>query len=105
RFIEENTEDVDILKDTENLKYYNEYGGFSEDGKEYWICVNKEKRLPTVWSHVMANEKFGTIVTENMGGYSWYKNSRLNRLTSWNNHPSLDIPSEVIYVKDMDTKE
>ena len=105
RFIEENTEDVDILKDTEKLKYYNEYGGFSEDGKEYWICVNKEKRLPTVWSHVMANEKFGTIVTENMGGYSWYKNSRLNRLTSWNNHPSLDIPSEVIYVKDMDTKE
>ena len=104
-FIEENTEDVDILKNKENLKYYNEYGAFSEDGKEYWICVNKEKRLPTVWSHIMANEKFGTIVTENMGGYSWYKNSRLNRLTSWNNNPSLDIPSEIIYVKDMDTKE
>lgn len=103
--IEENAEDVNILKDTENLKYYNEYGAFSEDGKEYWICVNKEKRLPTVWSHIMANEKFGTIVTENMGGYSWYKNSRLNRLTSWNNNPSLDIPSEVIYVKDMDTKQ
>ncbi len=105
QFIEENTEDMDILKDTENLKYYNEYGAFSEDGKEYWICVNQEKRLPTVWSHIMANEKFGTIVTENMGGYSWYKNSRLNRLTTWNNNPSLDIPSEVIYVKDMDTKQ
>ncbi len=105
QFVEENAEDIDILKDTEKLKYYNEYGAFSEDGKEYWICVNKEKRLPTVWSHIMANEKFGTIVTENMGGYSWYKNSRLNRLTSWNNNPSFDIPSEIIYVKDMDTKE
>ena len=105
QFIEENTEDVDILKDTERLKYYNEYGGFSEDGKEYWIRINRENRLPTVWSHIMANEKFGTIVTENMGGYSWYKNSRLNRLTSWNNNPSMDIPSEVIYVKDMDTKK
>ena len=104
-FIEENTEDIDILKDTENLKYYNEYGAFSEDGKEYWIRTNKGNRLPTVWSHIMANEKFGTIVTENMGGYSWYKNSRLNRLTSWNNNPSIDIPSEVIYVKDMDTKK
>ena len=104
-FIEENAEDVDILKNTENLKYYNEYGAFSEDGKEYWICVNKDKRLPTVWSHTMANEKFGTIVTENMGGYSWYKNSRLNRLTSWNNNPSLDIPSEIIYIKDMETKQ
>ena len=104
-FVEENTEDIDILKNTETLKYYNEYGAFSEDGKEYWICVNTEKRLPTVWSHIMANEKFGTIVTENMGGYSWYKNSRLNRLTSWNNQPSFDIPSEVIYLKDMDTKQ
>ena len=105
QFVEENTEDVDILKDTKALKYYNEYGAFSEDGKEYWIRANKENRLPTVWSHIMANEKFGTIVTENIGGYSWYKNSRLNRLTSWNNNPSFDIPSEVIYVKDMDTKK
>ncbi len=104
-FIGETTEDVDIIKDKENLKYYNEYGGFSADGKEYWIKINQDKRLPTVWSHIMANEKFGTIVTENMGGYSWYKNSRLNRVTSWNNHPSYDIPSEVIYLKDMETKK
>ena len=104
-FIEENVEDIDILKNKKNLKYYNEYGGFSEDGKEYLIKVNKEKRLPTVWSHIMANEKFGTIVTENMGGYSWYKNSRLNRITTWNNNPSHDIPSEIIYIKDMETKK
>ena len=103
--IEENTEDIDILKDKEHLKYYNGYGGFSEDGKEYLIKVNQEKRLPTVWSHILANEKFGTIVTENMGGYSWYKNSRLNRITSWNNQPSYDIPSEIIYIKDMETKK
>ena len=104
-FVEESLEDVDILKNKESLKYYNEYGGFSEDGKEYLIKVNKENRLPTVWSHIMANEKFGTIVTENMGGYSWYKNSRLNRITSWNNNPSYDIPSEIIYIKDMETKK
>lgn len=104
-FIEENAEDIDILKNKENLKYYNEYGAFSEDGKEYFIKVNQEKRLPTVWSHIMANERFGTIVTENMGGYSWYKNSRLNRVTSWNNHPSYDMPSEIIYVKDIETKK
>ena len=104
-FVEENTEDIDILKNKETLKYYNEYGGFSEDGKEYFIKVNQKKRLPTVWSHIMANKKFGTIVTENMGGYSWYKNSRLNRLTTWDNHPSYDIPSEIIYMKDMETKK
>lgn len=88
---------------SEKLKYNNEYGGFSEDGKEYHIRINKEKRLPTVWSHIMANESFGTVMTESMGGYSWYKNSRLNRISAWNNNPVTDVPSEIIYLKDMDT--
>ena len=101
----ENNENIDILENVENLKYYNEYGAFSEDGKEYLIKVNTENRLPTVWSNIMANKKFGTLVTENMGGYSWYKNSRLNRVTAWENHASFDIPPEIIYLKDEETKK
>lgn len=101
----ENTENIDILEDSEKLKYYNEYGAFSEDGKEYLIKVNKENKLPTVWSHIMTNDKFGTLVTENMGGYTWYKNSRLNRVTSWENQANFDIPSEAIYLKDLETKK
>ena len=101
--IEEDNREIDILSNVEKLKYYNEYGAFSEDGKEYYIRTSKENRLPTVWSHILANEKFGTVVTENMGGYTWYRNSRLNRLTSWNNNASLDLPSEIIYLKDIDT--
>ena len=65
--------------DGNELKYYNEYGGFSKDGTEYNIRVNKEEKLPTVWSNIMANEKFGTVVTEGLGGYTWYKNSRLRK--------------------------
>ena len=101
----ENQENIDILQNTQDLKYYNEYGAFSADGKEYLIRTNKENRLPTVWSHIMANKKFGTLVTENMGGYTWYKNSRLNRVTSWENQPNYDIPSEIIYLKDQETKK
>ena len=100
----ENTDNIDILQNTDKLKYYNEYGAFSEDGKEYLIKTNRENRLPTVWSNIMANEKFGTLVTENMGGYTWYKNCRLNRITSWENRPDFDIPSEIIYLKDQETK-
>ena len=84
----------------EELKFFNEYGGFSSDGKEYIINVNKNKKTPLVWSHIMANKSFGTVVTEAMGGYTWYKNSRLNRLTAWSNDPVLDTPSEVIYLQD-----
>lgn len=86
--------------ESKNLKYYNEYGGFSQDGKEYIIKVNKDNKLPAVWCNILANENFGTIVTENMGGYTWYKNSRLNRITAWNNSSTMDIPSEVVYLKD-----
>lgn len=103
--IEDKSTGLDILENTENLKYYNEYGAFSEDGKEYRIKENKNHRLPTVWSHILANEKFGTLITDSMGGYTWYKNSRLNRVTSWQNHASYDIPSEVIYIKDLDNKK
>lgn len=96
-------ENITIPLDTENLRYYNEYGGFSEDGKEYIVKVNKNKRLPTVWSHIIANKNFGTLVTESMGGFTWYKNSRLNRLTTWSNNQVTDIPSEVIYMQEKET--
>ena len=96
--------DIDILKDKEKLKYFNEYGGFSENGKEYLIKTSKSNRLPTVWSHVIANDKFGTVVTENMGGYTWYKNCRLNRISTWQNDATMDTPSEIIYIKDEESK-
>lgn len=106
-YIEEPEEDnfkpqIDILRNEDN-KYYNGYGAFSPDGKEYLIKVNKQNRLPTVWSHILANESFGTLVTENMGGYSWYRNCRLNRISNWSNGAFLDEPSEIIYMEDYKT--
>ncbi len=102
---ENNKYDIDVTENKEELKYFNGYGGFSSDGKEYLIKVNRENRLPTVWCNILANKKFGCLLTENMGGYTWYKNSRLNRISSWANNPVLDIPSEIIYIKDLETKK
>ncbi len=93
------------LLDTNKLKYFNDYGGFLEDGSEYYIRINKNDKLPTVWSNIMANEKIGTVVTEGMGGYTWYKNSRLNRLTAWNNDQVRDVPSEIIYLEDLENNK
>ncbi|MCI8397617.1 MAG: hypothetical protein HFJ52_08500 [Clostridia bacterium] len=88
----------------EELKYYNGYGGFAPDGREYIIRTNKNLKPPVVWSNVLANEKFGTIITNNMGGFTYSKNSRLNRITAWANKPIEDIPSEIIYIKDLKDK-
>lgn len=88
------------LINIEDLKYYNEYGAFSEDGKEYIIKMTKNLKPPVVWSHVLANPNFGTVITNNNSGFTWYKNSRLNRISNWNNNTILDSPSEIIYIKD-----
>jgi len=82
------------------LKYFNEFGGFTKDGKEYKIKFNKENKLPTVWSHIMANENFGTLTTECLGGYTWSQNSKLNKITALSNDQVLDTPSEIIFLQD-----
>lgn len=81
-----------------DLKYKNSYGGFSSDGKNYTILVNKN--IPSTWTNVLTNGKIGTIVTQNLGGYTWSKNSRLNRITRWSNDELLDMPSESIFIRD-----
>jgi cyclic beta-1,2-glucan synthetase len=48
----------------------------------------------------MANPTFGAVVSESGSGCSWYGNSQSNRLTSWNNDPIADPPSEAIYIRD-----
>lgn len=84
----------------ENLEFFNGYGGFDTEKNEYRIMLNNYVNTPQVWSHVLANEKFGTLLTENGGGFTWYINSRENKLTTWSNDPITDLPSEVVYIKD-----
>ena len=86
----------------ENKVYSNKFGDFSENGKEYNLVIDKKNRLPAVWCNILANRFFGAVVTENLGGYVWNRNSRLNRLTAWNNNSLLDLPSEIFYIKDED---
>lgn len=101
--IDNNNQEVNL--DTSKLKYFNGFGGFSEDGKKYLLKLEKDIKPPTAWSMVLANKTFGTIVTQNLGGYTWHKNSRLNRLSSFNNNPIFDLPSEIFYIKDEKTKK
>jgi cellobiose phosphorylase len=94
-----NYEEEILSKNEEDLLFYNGYGGFSQDGKEYKFAVNKDNKLPSSWSNIIANKMFGLVTTENMQDVIWNKNSRLNRLTAWNNDTVQNIPSQIIYVK------
>ena len=98
----EQEENINI-ENLDELKYYNEYGGFSENGSEYKLKISHDSNTPIAWSNVMANPQFGTVVTDNLGGYTWYKNSRLNRISSFKNNVVSDVPSEIIYINDKKT--
>ena len=59
---------------------------------------------PAPWTNIVANERFGFIVTESGGGYTWAENSRENRLTPWSNDPVSDPPGEALYLRDEDER-
>lgn len=80
--------------------YFNGWGGFSVDGKEYFIQIKNGNHLPAPWINVIANSKFGCLVSELGTGYTWWRNSRECKLTPWSNDPVLDRPGETGYLRD-----
>jgi len=89
-----------VITQPKDLKFFNGLGGFSQDGSEYIISVNSKLRTPAPWSNVIANPKFGTVVSESGQAYTWAENAHEYRLTPWNNDPISDIGGEVFYLRD-----
>lgn len=87
------------------LLFWNAFGGFTLEGREYVISVDGEVWPPLPWCNVIANHEFGCMTSESGLGYTWAGNSQLNRLTPWSNDPVTDAPSEVIYLRDEQTGE
>ena len=87
------------------LDYFNSYGGFTKDGREYVIRLSKDINTPLPWVNVIANREFGFIITELGAGFTWAQNSRENKLTPWYNDPVVDNMGEIIYMMDEDTGE
>ena len=84
------------------LKFFNEIGGFSPDGREYMIFLGPGLQTPAPWINVIANPNFGTMVAETGLGSTWYGNSQTNRLTPWSNDPVLNPLSDIVYIRDDD---
>jgi len=81
-----------------DLLFYNGWGGFSKDGREYIIHIKPDSPPPMPWCNVIANKQFGTVVSQS-GGYSWAENAHEFRLTPWYNDPVTDATGEVHYLR------
>ena len=87
----------------DGLLYFNDLGGFSPDGREYVIITGKWNVTPAPWVNIIANENFGTVISENGSAYTWCDNSHEFRLTPWMNDPIQDMSGEALYIRDEET--
>ena len=76
------------------------YGHFDDLKREYVI---DNYRTPLPWINYLGSDSFFTLLSNTAGGYSFYKDARLRRITRYryNNLP-LDQDGFHIYVKDND---
>ena len=87
----------------EPLRIDNGVGGFSNDGREYVIDLQSGQATPAPWSNVLANAKFGCVLSESTTGYTWLENAHEFRLTPWHNDPIGDSGGEAFYLRDEET--
>ena len=96
---------VDVPLPRPQLQFFNGFGGFVDNGREYVTVLEEGLRTPEPWINVVANPNFGFIVSESGSGFTWSLNSHENQLTPWSNDHVTDTPGEAIYVRDEVTGE
>ena len=87
----------------EGLDFWNGYGGFSADGREYVVRLAPGDATPQPWINVLSGTDFGAHVSAEGAGFTWSRNSRDYQLTPWTNDPVIDRPGETFLVVDRDT--
>jgi cellobiose phosphorylase len=78
-------------------KFSTKYGHFSSDGNEYVIT---NYRTPKPWVNVISNGKYGMVISQTGGGFSWETHSEFNRLNRWHQDLVQDNWGKYFYFKD-----
>ena len=81
--------------------HFMKFGYFDDTQKEY-VILNPKTPLP--WINYLGCENFFSLISNTCGGYSFYKDAKLLRLTRYryNNIPA-DTNGRYFYIKDGDT--
>lgn len=89
----------DVFKDF----LHNKYGYFDTEKNEFVI---KNYATPKPWANYITNGKLSGIITHTGGGYSFYVNPRVNRITRWRyNSLPIDRPGRYIYLRERESGE
>jgi cellobiose phosphorylase len=79
------------------------YGFFDDEHREYVIT---QPDTPLPWINYIGCEAYVGLVSNTAGGYSFYRDARLRRITRYRyNNVPLDCSGRYIYLRDDDTGE
>ena len=77
------------------------FGFFDDQSREY-VITRPDTPLP--WINYLGTDTFFGLISNTAGGYSFYKDARLRRLTRYRyNNAPLDMGGRYIYLRDVDT--
>jgi len=80
-----------------------QYGYFDDERKEYVIT---RPDTPKSWSNYLGSTEYGAIITNNAGGYSFYKSGGMGRFVRMRfNSIPMDQPGRYIYFHDHDSHD
>ncbi|MBN1114470.1 MAG: N,N'-diacetylchitobiose phosphorylase [Oligoflexia bacterium] len=80
-----------------------QYGYFDDQNREYVIT---NPATPASWTNYLGDTKYGAIITNNAGGYSFYQSAAQGRFMRFRpNAIPMDQPGRYIYVRDMESKD
>jgi N,N'-diacetylchitobiose phosphorylase len=75
-----------------------QYGYFDDERKEYVIT---RPDTPRPWSNYLGSLEYGAIITNNAGGYSFYKSALSSRFLRFrSNSVPMDQPGRYLYLRD-----
>jgi len=78
-----------------------QYGYFDDERREYVIT---RPDTPKSWSNYLGSTEYGAIITNNAGGYSFWKSGGMGRFMRMRfNSVPMDQPGRYLYLRDHDT--
>jgi cellobiose phosphorylase len=80
-----------------------QYGRFDEKNREYVIT---RPDTPKAWSNYLGSTEYGAIITNNAGGYGFYKSGGLGRFIRFRfNSVPMDQPGRYLYFHDHESRD
>jgi len=90
-----------MISSIKNGRFIMKFGFFDDANREYVITTPK---TPLPWINYLGNKDFFSLISNTCGGYSFYKDAKLLRLTRYRyNNVPYDNNGKYIYIKNGDT--